>query len=358
MAEYRNFQLDSPQWSPRDLVAFGAISAWALVVGCLLLNLTVTRPFWRPDLGILDDKFRALAAQKDEVDLVFLGTSRINQGIDPEAFDAAARNAGAPVHSFNLGVEDMKCQEYWMCLDEISRMPLPRLKWVVVEPTQNLTLSPSHYLTARSRYLSRWETVPPAVRSKWSAQRPLLRRAQAVASIIAAWGTHAANLGVLSDLHLPALPEKAGAQSPRIVRGGPAEQTTIEEDRERVDRYAARRSRAASRRPVLPDLPAIVPADEVRIQEILFSRIRRIGARPVILFPPQIVKLDLMRASEAAARRAGPDLPHREYYPGAGPEWLYENSAYWRDSGHLSLEGARVFSSKLATDLVPVLRGE
>jgi hypothetical protein len=358
MAEYRNFQLDCPQWSPRDLVVFGAISACALVVGCLLLNLTVTRPFWRPDLGLLDEKFRALAAQKDEVDLVFLGTSRINQGIDPEAFDDAARQAGAPVRSFNLGVEDMKCQEYWMCLDEISRMPLSRLKWVVVEPTQNLTLSPSHYLTARSRYLSRWETVPPAVRSKWSAQRPLLRRAQAVASILAAYGTHAANLGVLSDLHLPALPEKPGKEPSRIARGGPAEQTTIAEDRERVERYAARQSQAGKRQPLLPDSPAIVPADEVRIQEILFSRIRKVGANPVILFPPQMVKLDLMRAAEAAARRADPDLPHREYYRGAGPEWLYENSAYWRDSGHLSLEGARVFSSTLATDLAGVLRGE
>jgi hypothetical protein len=358
MAEYRNFQLDAPQWSPRDVVTFGVFSACALVVGCLLLNLTVTRPFWRPDLGILDDKFRALAAQKDEVDLVFLGTSRINQGIDPESFDSAAHEAGVPVHSFNLGVEDMKCQEYWMCLDEISRMPLSRLKWVVVEPTQNLTLSPSHYLTARSRYLSRWETVLPAVRSKWSAQRPLLRRAQAVASILGAYGTHAANLGVLSELHLPALGKKPGTEPSRIVRGGPSEQTTVEEDRHRVERYAARRSRAGKKPPVLPALPATVPADEVRIQEILFSRIRNAGAQPVILFPPQIVSLDLMRASEAASRRAGPDLPHREYYFGAGPEWLYENAAYWRDSGHLSLAGARVFSAKLATDLAPVLRGD
>ncbi|MGQ0633596.1 MAG: hypothetical protein ACT4QC_03210 [Planctomycetaceae bacterium] len=356
MGEYRDYQSDLSPWSPAELIRFLILTAAGLAAGCLLLNVAVTRQYWRPDLGLLDRKLEALRTLADRVDLVYLGTSRVNQGIEPAVFDAAAAEAGRPLVSFNLGVEDMKWQEYGLCLDELQRMGLPRLKWVVVEPTLNLTPPPYQWLTTRVRFYSRWETVVPAACAKWQSQRPLLRRALAVGSVVAAYAVHAGNLGVLNELLLPKVPSRDAANPPaQIVRGGPSEQTTEVEDSRRVERFARQRRKfPAMAPPTVASEPQPSPA-EIDVQRQMFSQIERLGARPIAVYPPQTVDLDLTLAAQAAATAAGPDVTRLVYFQGAGPATWYETLSLWRDTGHLSLAGARVFSSHLARDIAPLL---
>lgn len=351
-AEYRNFGLDDRRLTRGEMAVLVVCLLAAFVAGCFAINLTVTRVTWRPDLGIVDRKLEALVKIRDQVNLIFMGTSRYNQGIEPKIFDEAAREHGYQITSFNMSLENMSCEEYWMCLDEIGRLDLPNLRWVIVEPSVNLTPPLHNWMTTRVRYYARWNLIAPAIRAKWTADRDLQRRSLAVASLLAVSAIHTSNLGVLSDLLLPELPANTG-NDPAIERGGPFEQYLPSVDEERKRRYARwfERYGAAYLTKLRAEDDHPTPSDEeVEIQNMVFNRIEGLGARPIVCFPPRADDMRSQYVSEQAVILARPDIPRLTYYFGTGHEELYENLDWWRDIGHLSLAGATHFSTLLAAD--------
>lgn len=87
---------------------------------------------WPEEYG-LRAKMEHLAAHKDELDLVFVGSSRVFRAFDPRVFDAALSAAGHPLRSFNLGVGGMRAFEQDYVLGRLLALEPARLRWVLLE---------------------------------------------------------------------------------------------------------------------------------------------------------------------------------------------------------------------------------
>ena len=75
--------------------------------GLVLASLAIGRCLPFPDVPGIRQKLDWLARHGDDFDVVFLGSSRVEQQIIPEEFDHAAASLGHPVRSFNAGMAAM-----------------------------------------------------------------------------------------------------------------------------------------------------------------------------------------------------------------------------------------------------------
>ena len=118
-------------WRRRATVA--AAGFLAALVACHVVGDRVFGPF--SDVPVLSDKLAVLAARREEVDTLFVGSSRVYNHLSPRAFDAELRAAGLPSCSFNLGVSAMRPPESFQTLDRALalRRPNQRLRRVVLE---------------------------------------------------------------------------------------------------------------------------------------------------------------------------------------------------------------------------------
>lgn len=78
-------------------------------------------------------KLDHFASVSDQFDTVFVGSSRVQFGIDPERFDARMAALGDPTRSYNLAFGGMRQHDYTFVLDWLAQHRPPRLRRVVVE---------------------------------------------------------------------------------------------------------------------------------------------------------------------------------------------------------------------------------
>lgn len=101
--------------------------------GLMLASLVIGRCLPFPDVPGIRQKLDWLSKHGDDFDVVFIGSSRVEQQIIPEEFDRTAASLGHPVRSFNAGMAAMVPPEDSYVLDEILRRPHRRLRWVFLE---------------------------------------------------------------------------------------------------------------------------------------------------------------------------------------------------------------------------------
>ena len=107
-----------------------AIPAVAFAGSALLLGAVLPMA----EMTNITSKYRYVAAHRDEIDTLFVGSSQFFQGIIPQEFDAAVFAAsGRKTHSFNFGVSGMWPPESFQVLREILALRPPHLRWVFVE---------------------------------------------------------------------------------------------------------------------------------------------------------------------------------------------------------------------------------
>jgi len=81
-----------------------------------------------------DTKLAEFARRKDEVDAIFVGSSRTYRGFVPELFDELMAAQGHPLESFNFGVLGNRATESLELLRKVARLEPARLKWIFVDP--------------------------------------------------------------------------------------------------------------------------------------------------------------------------------------------------------------------------------
>lgn len=74
-----------------------------------------------------------LQSKVDDVDTIFVGSSRFNYGIRPELFDARMAELGAPTRSFNASLSGLRQADHDEIVEWILRHRSPALKRVVIE---------------------------------------------------------------------------------------------------------------------------------------------------------------------------------------------------------------------------------
>jgi hypothetical protein len=156
--------------------------------------------------GQLGEKLAHLAADGDQYDALFLGSSRVLRAFDAGRFDAELARAGVALRSYNLGVKGVYSLEQDFLLHHVLARPPARLRWILLEAGPiGLTLAehsdwarPPQPLTQRA---IQWHT-PRETRRVLAAIRrlplPLGRRLSLAREHLDLFARNVTNLGVLA----------------------------------------------------------------------------------------------------------------------------------------------------------------
>ncbi len=297
------------------------------------------------------EKLAHLATHGDAYDVLFVGSSRIQNHIIPRLFDQLAASADQPIQSFNAGIPSMHAPEVDWFLEQILARPHARLRWVFVEadyfPTQ---LQEDQQGTLRG---VAWHDWP---RFQQLCQRLLImkkgvgwrdqvgdtfERLRDFLQHLAAFGTRATHLGrgtQLFDRWRLALPP----DSLNPEKLGPNRDGWLGANLDENDSSARLAQVLATRKASPPKPQQADRASQAALAKLL-TKITRAGAVPIIVIPPRARANYFIPSPENASRAAAViDLcdPRRH------PE-LYdlENRI---DLSHLNLQGAEIFTRLLA----------
>src|SRR5213078_5314247 len=111
---------DAPDMAPaKGLASLSfwnvALCAAAFVCTCLVLHAFLPPP----NSGDVSSKLRFFATHKDEFDTIFVGSSRIHNGVAPSIFDQVLAENGIPSRTFNFGGSGMYPPEEFHVLEQI-----------------------------------------------------------------------------------------------------------------------------------------------------------------------------------------------------------------------------------------------
>ncbi len=78
-------------------------------------------------------KVRRFAEKKENVNIIFVGSSRIYHGISPKVFDQTLRATGRRSHSFNMGMDGMNTAEGFALVRRLLTLQPRKLNYVFFE---------------------------------------------------------------------------------------------------------------------------------------------------------------------------------------------------------------------------------
>ena len=308
-------------------------------------------------MPIVHQKLDWLAAHGDDFDVIFIGSSRVEQQIIPEVFDHTAAALGHPVRSFNAGISAMVPPEDYYVIEQILRRPHHRLRWAFIElmplggqfdPLLEGTGRMDYWHDARRmRLLTRRAVVDFARNWRERATRPRIWR-QVSVDLIGSWWNHlqhfatnAANYGRGASLLAARF---HGRKKPsRYDEGGPAGDGWADPpgfqfmEGERLAAYERQfaLARENPRAHVQDDL------SEESLRDVI-ELLRGQGVETILFLPPTLAPSQFYPARlwESVSLF---DLSDIARYPE-----LYATANY-KDGVHLNLDGSRIFSRELAT---------
>ncbi len=118
----------------------------------LTVSSLVRRAVPWPDPLLLRPKMEAFEREKDDVDVVLIGSSRTFRGIAPDVLDERLAARGHPLRSWNLAVGGMRRHEAAGLLRRVLERAPPRLRVVLIEwgPWEATFDAPRNVWTDRS----------------------------------------------------------------------------------------------------------------------------------------------------------------------------------------------------------------
>jgi len=362
--------------------AAGPIGRWlpvllalaSFVLGALLVDLAVPNET-RGNIGAAHRVFRE---QADEIDVVFIGSSRVQAGVDVQALEDEWQKSGAELRAFNFGVPGMRTLEQGHVLRQVLALRPERLRWVVLEALPiGITIRKSTDYSRRAEAVSArsisWHTTQVtrrALAAIWRFSLPWSERLELARHHLGLWARHASNLGLLSER----LFESTSAREQRAREedgAAPEPDAPAVEDpgfgpvlgatqKERARAKALRRwseqsadqyQKRAARIPLENELP--VDLAELDL-EIVAERVREARAAGVELIfmtlPCEVGNPEVLRLHEAGL--LGPLLHFNdpERYPELFAQPMREGL------GHLNAPGAQAFSRHFAREFLELLK--
>jgi hypothetical protein len=329
-----------------QIVGYCVIALTGIAFGCLILNALITRPYWNPRIEIVSDVLDALAANRTEINIAFVGSSRLNSEVDPLDFDARNNEAGMATTSFVLWIPDTAVGDLDFMLETLANTELPQLDYVVIEPRLlPLPASASTFRglassgnSARLRYIYNLERTGELF-SRVISANPLTPSDAKTLTLLTLMGmANISNLGVLPDLLLP-FPENK-AQDIRIARHRghmPSKPSSMRKFVLAGPEVDVREYSSASR-------------FQTKSLETLIDRIESMGAKPVIFMPPVRSGIGTEKALRDMVAANFPGIPVLDYTGLAARGEILQDDENWIDDIHLSLEGSQRFAEQLSKD--------
>jgi hypothetical protein len=338
-----------------------------LLAGVLLASVALKPLDDFADVEVVGPKLARFRVDKDEISVLFVGSSYVFREVSPEVFDDAAAARNMEARSFNLGVPGMDPPETYFLLETALAERPANLRWVIIELDHYRTgIRPRNVHTRRFEY---WHTpartleVSRAILAKRATAglkaKELATHAEVFARwlVNAGWGRHYVD-GLIGGA--------ATAADARLALG-PRGDGYMSLDDEEATTYGLRREffqalevdRLEEKRAALVEALRGGPhargeetyAFERRALEAALDAVRRAGARPILLVPPALEARSTLVG--LARDELGADVlvfndPTR--YPN-----LYDPE-YRFDMGHLNARGAEMFTRLVAEEVAALAR--
>ncbi len=321
---------------PRQLVNGlfnGACFTAALVASAFLIGQLL--PF--PKVPAIAQKYQYLAENREQIDTLFTGSSRVFHQIDPQQFDAEAATLGTPTRSANLAYDSIWPPESFYFLRRLLALRPPHLRWVFIELMEiNVNLETRNDRTLRTAYWHDWRHTVLAWRDILASPRTSgekWRSAVEHAAIFIRWNV---GLGRGAELlHQGLLPTKPERPPRWAERAGFSPETQKQFPVAELPAYL---EGVAGLRRALPSNP--VSAHYFEALRALVAEVRQAGAEPVFLITPSLSWRENFTGLPA-------DVPVFAYNDPAKHPSLYEPDRHY-DVWHLNEKGAAEFTSLLA----------
>jgi len=108
------------------------VAAYLLALAATVFFLGAVTPM--PEMTNVTSKYRYVAANRTEIDTLFIGSSRFFHGFIPKLFEETVTTlTGRQVRAFNFGVSGMWPPESFYMLREILALRPTRLRWVFID---------------------------------------------------------------------------------------------------------------------------------------------------------------------------------------------------------------------------------
>lgn len=321
----------------------GARNIILFTVALFSVGAIQSRSVTVPTPGSLGRKWAHFEEQGDRYSFVFIGSSRVAHHFIAEQFDAALRDAGHEVTSFNFGQDGMFPPESFYVLRKLLDQTPARPRWVAVDLMNFRPILKGNEEAERAIAWHDWRHTLLTCRMLLSpdftpgADEPGLfyhTRLLATRTIGEGRWQDWLQRRMKLNMRLPGPVTMSGyeALEPRPLGKDASEK--FEQDVEKLKAAIA---------------PIEMPAVYRRELEELVSAIRERGAEPVFVVSPDIHAFQRFRDWPPAGV-AQFSYDHPETYP-----TLYLSGQRY-DSGHLDKNGAKEFTRIFATEFADWLK--
>jgi hypothetical protein len=238
-------------------------------------------------------KAEHLRRHGDEIDLLFLGSSRVYRQLNPAVFDARLAELGWPLRSYNYGLPGVRFYELLYLAERLIEERPPALRWLVLELADpRPPLESANLLNRRS---IEWHTAAVttlAVRDALDSGGALRGRLEDAGQHVSGLVLRCGNLG----LGTPALVTRFWPSGPSedLVPTGflpfdidpspstPRRRAEFLAELQARPRLLQERVREIRPGPERPRLPA----RSARVVQDLVERLRAVGIEPLFLLLP------------------------------------------------------------------------
>lgn len=304
-----------------------------------------------PDVPAVGAKYRWFAQHKDDLDVLFIGSSRFYHQIVPKEFDEqVARATGQKVRSFNAAYDAMWPPESYYFLRKLLALHPRHLKWVVIDAMDiNPTIHDPREPTRREAYWHDWphtlmalKSIPYSFNLYQPGEEPGQIRAhvESFAREFASMGRGAEALGDRLD------PEHVKEKTPEwLETAGFGKEPGRKFEGEKLKEFLEAVPNLAKGIPLFPVNPPLAEAMRAMVAEV-----RKAGAEPIYVITPTLNPRENLESIPGGATLFPLNDPKK--YP-----VLYDPAMHF-DGWHLNEKGAHFFTQYLAEDFIAKLQGQ
>jgi hypothetical protein len=299
------------------LLGFGALQTWDLNV---------------PDSDTLGRKWRHCEEHGGRYSLLFVGSSRVAHHFIPEQFDAALKDAGIEMKSFNFGQNGMFPPESFYVTRKVLEKTAIGPRWVLIDLMSYRPILEGNEEAERAIAWHDLRHTILACRMLLSSDYTKPKTDPGLLYHVRLWALRTLGEGRGQMWLKPLLKLKVPSQPGQVVAAGyePLERTTL--DAKETDRFNQLVEALIGTRK-----SADLPATYRRELDSLIAFVRSRGAEPVFVLAPDIYATQRFN-NWPPPGVAQFSYDHPETYP-----TLYRSDQRF-DPSHLDKEGAKEFT--------------
>lgn len=313
------------------------------LVSACFLKLLVPKESVPGSIYSYGAKFSHFTENKDEYDIIFVGTSRVHNQISPKVFDQYLLDAGHEYKSFNFGLQGARILTTYFMINEILETKPQNLKWIVVENLLDEGYAPlQNARTPREIHFHDLEDTLFSISYTLDSNNPPHKKAVLAFSHFPPFLFNFLNLGrIVDQLQLKsdeALREELGVHGDGHI-ASPQRKINREKYLDKVESLRT-----------TPYIETALTSNRLKIVNEIIRTIEDYGVEPVFLVAPGVIRNDELIS---AYRQGHVDTLFVYNNPAKYPE-LYEIDSR-SDDEHLNEYGSEIFSELVATDFIEYL---